>query len=121
MKMILFVLNNPAKLQDLLEAWQKAGASGATVFYSTGMGRIHQSAALRDDLPLMPSLSDFFASNTDLSRTLFTIVENDETVRRVMAATRTVVGDLYQPGTGLLVVLPVDLTDGLILCPDDQK
>jgi nitrogen regulatory protein PII len=121
MKLILFVLNDPAKLQELLEAWQKAGASGATVFYSTGMGRIHQSAALRDDLPLMPSLSDFFESNTDLSRTLFTIVKNDETVRRVMAATRTVVGDLYQPGTGLLAVLPVDLTDGLILCPDDQE
>src|SRR5512140_1284069 len=121
MKMILFVLNDHAKLQDLLEAWKEAGANGATVFYSTGMGRIHQSAALRDDLPLMPSLSDFFASNTDLSRTVFTIVKNDETVRRVMAATRTVLGDLYRPGTGLLAVLPVELTDGLILSPDDHE
>jgi nitrogen regulatory protein PII len=121
MKLILFVLNDPGKLQDLLEAWKEAGVSGATVLYSTGMGRIHQSAALRDDLPLMPSLSDFLASNTDLSRTLFTIVENDETVRHVMAATRAVVGDLYQPGAGLLVVLPVDLTDGLRLSTNNQE
>ena len=113
MKMILFVLNDPAKLQDLLEAWKGAGASGATVFYSTGMGRLNQSAALRDDLPLMPSLSDFFGSNPELNRTLFTLVKDDETVGQVITATRSVVGDLDQPKTGLLVVLPVDQTEGL--------
>jgi nitrogen regulatory protein P-II 1 len=113
MKMILFVLNDPAKMQDLLNAWKEAGATGATVFYSTGMGRIHQSAALRDDLPLMPSLSDFFTSDTELSRTLFTILKDDETVKHIIAATRSVVGDLDQPGTGLLVVLQVDQTEGL--------
>ena len=113
MKMILFVLNDPAKMQDLLNAWKEAGATGATVLYSTGMGRIHQSATLRDDLPLMPSLSDFFHQDEELSRTLFTIVKDDETVARLMTATRSVVGDLEQSGTGLLVVLPVDLTEGL--------
>ena len=113
MKMILFVLNDPAKIQDLLDAWKDAGATGATVLYSTGMGRLHQSAALRDDLPLMPSLSDFFASDAELSRTLFTILKDDETVNLVIAATRSVVGDLDQPKTGLLVVLPVDQTEGL--------
>jgi nitrogen regulatory protein P-II 1 len=113
MKMILFVLNDPSKLHDLLDAWQEAGATGATVLYSTGMGRLHQSAALRDDLPLMPSLSDFFASDAELSRTLFTILKDDEMVNHVIAATRSVVGDLDQPKTGLLVVLPVDQTEGL--------
>jgi nitrogen regulatory protein PII len=113
MKMILFVLNEPAKLQALLESWEAAGASGATVFYSSGMGRIQQSAGLRDDLPLMPSLSDFFGSNPELNRTLFTIVKDDETVRRVIAATRAVIGDLDKPNTGLLVVLPVEQADGL--------
>jgi nitrogen regulatory protein P-II 1 len=113
MKMILFVLNDPGKLQDLLNAWKEAGANGATVFSSTGMGRINQSASLREDLPLMPSLSDFFGSNPELSRTLFSIVKDDQTVRQVIAATQAVVGDLDQPKTGLLVVLPVDQTEGL--------
>ena len=71
------------------------------------------SAALRDDLPLMPSLSDFFGSNPELNRTLFTLVKDDETVGQVITATRSVVGDLDQPKTGLLVVLPVDQTEGL--------
>ena len=113
MKMILFILNDPAKVQDILDAWKEAGAGGATVLFSTGMGRISQAAALRDDLPLMPSPSDFFAVDERLSRTLFTIVKDDDTVRRILAATRSVVGDLDQPETGLLVVLPVDQTEGL--------
>jgi hypothetical protein len=113
MKMILFVLNDPAKTVDLLNAWREAGAKGATVLFSTGMGRLHQSAMLRDDLPLMPSLSDFYECDEELSRTLFTIVKDDETVARVRAATRSLVGDLDQPDTGLLVVLPVDQVEGL--------
>ena len=113
MKMILFVLNDPAKVQDLLEAWKQAGSTGATVLYSTGMGRIHLSAALREDIPLMPSPSDFYGSDEELSRTLFTIVKHDETVTKIIAATRAVIGDLDQPNTGLLVILPVEHTEGL--------
>jgi nitrogen regulatory protein PII len=113
MKMILFVLNDPAKMQDLLNAWKEAGATGATVLFSTGMGRLHQSAGLRDDLPLMPSLSDFYDSGQELSRTLFTIVKDDETVTNIIAATCAVVGDLDQPDTGLLITLPVEHAEGL--------
>ena len=77
MKMILFVLNDPAKVQDLLAAWKDAGASGATVLFSTGMGRIQQSAVLRDDLPLMPTLSDFDDCDEKLSRTIFIILRDE--------------------------------------------
>ena len=113
MKMILFVLNDPAKLLDLLNAWREAGASGATVFFSTGMGRLHQSASLRDDLPLMPSLSDFYEQNEELSRTIFTIIK-DDLVENIIGVTGQIVGDLSLPGTGILTVLPVDSVYGLI-------
>jgi nitrogen regulatory protein P-II 1 len=113
MKLILFVLNDPAKLQDLLDAWRQAGASGATVLFSTGMGRLHQSANLREDLPLMPSLSDFDDRDEKLSRTLF-IVIRDELVESIISATERVVGDLCKPRNGILVVLPADSVHGLI-------
>jgi hypothetical protein len=38
-------------------------AAKAAGYISTGMGRIHQSAGLRDDLPMMPSLSDFYGND----------------------------------------------------------
>jgi nitrogen regulatory protein PII len=113
MKMILFVLNDPTRLLDLLKAWKDAGVSGSTVLFSTGTGRLHQSIALRDDLPLMPSLSDFFVQSGDLSRTIFSIVR-DEFVERIFKVTEEIVGDLDKPGNGILVVLPVDSVHGLI-------
>ena len=113
MKMILFVLNDPARVLDLLNAWRGAGASGATVLFSTGMGRLHQSGALRDDIPLMPSLSDFYVQGDELSRTIFTVIR-DDLVERIVAVTGEIVGDLSKPGSGILIVLPLDSVHGLI-------
>lgn len=112
MKMILFVLHDSTKLLDVLDAWEQAGAGGATVLFSTGMGRIRQSRALREDLPLIPSLGDFYERQEELSRTLFSLVDDQATVERVRQATLAVVGDLGNPDTGLLVVLPVEQTEG---------
>lgn len=112
MKMILFVLHDSTKLLDLLDAWERAGAGGATVLFSTGMGRIRQSQTLREDLPLIPSLGDFYERSEELSRTLFSLVEDQSTVERVRLATIAVVGDLGGPDTGLLVVLPVEQAEG---------
>jgi nitrogen regulatory protein PII len=113
MKIILFVLNDPTKLLDLLNAWKEAGVKGATVLSSTGMGRIHQSISLRDDIPLMPSLSDFYDQNEELSRTIFTIIQ-EELADRIISVTEKIVGDLQKPGNGILVVLPIDSVHGLI-------
>jgi nitrogen regulatory protein P-II 1 len=113
MKMILFVLHDATKIHDLMSAWKESGASGATVLFSTGMGRIVQEITLRDDLPLMPSLSDFYVPSEELSRTIFTII-NDDLVERMIAVTEQIAGDLNQPGNGILVVLPIDQVRGLI-------
>ena len=59
MYLILFVLDNPDKLEDLLNAWEEAGTGGATVLVSTGMNRM-LNRGFRDDIPLMPGLDDFY-------------------------------------------------------------
>jgi len=113
MKLILFVLQDAEKLLDLLTAWKAAGVSGATVLFSTGMGRLHQNASLRDDLPLMPSLTDFYVHDETMSRTVITII-HDELVEKIISVTEQIVGDLDKPGSGILVVLPADSVHGLI-------
>jgi nitrogen regulatory protein P-II 1 len=112
MYLILFVLDNPDKLEALLNAWEKAGTSGATVLASTGMNRMLNSG-VRDDIPLMPSLEDFYKRAEDYHRTLFTIVKDDEVLQKIVDATQSVVGDLNQPNTGVLVVLPTAQVYGL--------
>jgi nitrogen regulatory protein P-II 1 len=113
MNLILFVLHDPGKLGDLLSAWKEAGVSGATVLFSTGLGRLRRTASLREDLPLMPSLEDFLPKVERLSRTVFTIIDDEQVIARVVEATKGVVGDLTQPEQGLLIVVPVAQVYGL--------
>jgi hypothetical protein len=113
MKMMLLVLHDPAKLQDVLDAWQGAGAEGVTILFSTGIGRIAQSGIMPNDLPLMPSLSNFFSGKEHSNRTLFTILKDEALLPALIEATHSVVGDFNQPNTGLLVILPVDQAEGL--------
>lgn len=104
--MIIFVLDNPDLCQDILEAWSEVGLSGITILESSGLGRVMRAGA-RDDLPLMPSLSDLFKSRETHHRTLFSVVKNQEIIEKVVEATEKIVGNLNDDNTGLLFVLPV--------------
>jgi nitrogen regulatory protein PII len=113
MYLIMFVLDDPDKLEEILEAWSEAGVNGVTVLPSTGLGRIRQGAGYRDDLPLIPALGDFYHRAEEYHRTLFTVVKGDKTVKKVVEATEAIIGDLNLPDTGMLVVLPVSQAYGL--------
>ncbi|MFC1879206.1 P-II family nitrogen regulator [Chloroflexota bacterium] len=110
--LIVFVLDNPDRCQDILEAWEAAGIRGVTILESSGLGRVRQSG-LRDDLPLMPSLSDLFKRTEMHHRTLFTVVKSQEKVDAVVEATQSIIGDLEQENTGFLFVLPVSQVYGI--------
>lgn len=119
MYLILFVLHNPDMTEDLLTAWEASGVRGVTIFPSTGLGRMRQRGPLWDDLPLIPSLRDLFRHQTEeFSRTFFSVVEDEALVDRVLAATEGVVGDLEQPDTGVLMVIPLVRAYGLSKRPD---
>lgn len=115
MYFVLFVLHDNSKLKDLLHAWEEAGVKGATVLYSTGLGRIRQNLGLMEDFPLFPSMSEITdrLECMDLNRTLFSVVESDEIVNQVLEQTQKVVGKLSKPDTGVLIVLPVVQAYGL--------
>ena len=111
MHLIVFVLDCVEQCHDLLDAWEEAGASGITILESTGMARMR--AQMRDDLPLIPSLRDMLEGQEAYHRTLMTVVPDDATVDRVIAATESVVGDLSGPSSGFLFVVPVSRAVGL--------
>lgn len=109
--LLVLVLNNLELCSPLLEAWEQAGVSGITILESSGLGRVRR--AVRDDLPLIPSLRDLLASHELHHRTIFSVIQTDETLERAIAATEQVVGDLRRQNTGLLFVLPVTRLVGL--------
>lgn len=117
--MVFFVLHDAGLLSDVLCAWKESGVRGITIMPSTGLRRLEESNALRDDIPLIPSLEDLLVDEETLNRTLFSIVENDEMVDKLVKATEAVVGDLDEPNTGILCVFPVSRVYGLNRKPED--
>ncbi|MEJ5202283.1 MAG: hypothetical protein WHV66_08610 [Anaerolineales bacterium] len=114
MYLILFVLDDTKCLEDVLQAWEECGVNGITILPSTGLAKLRQrKSALRENLPLMPSLQDIIRHAEQMNRTLFTIVEDDKMVDAVVHATQSVVGDLNEPNTGVMAVLPLARAYGL--------
>lgn len=113
MYMILFVLHNPACLKSVLNIWAETGVSGVTILPSTGLRRLTETLALRDDLPLIPSLEDLLEHEERHNRTLITVVPNDEMVDKVLKATQDLIGNLNLPNTGIMAVLPLARAYGL--------
>jgi nitrogen regulatory protein PII len=113
MYLILLVINDPDRLEDLLIAWEEVGVPSATVLFSTGMGRIRKLEGWRDDMPLIPSLRDFYEGPENMNRTIFATASDEAQVDAVVAATHKIVGDLDKSKTGLLLVLPVARAYGI--------
>ena len=104
--LVVFVLDNPDLCQDVLNAWENAGAKGITILESTGIGRVRQ-AGIRDDLPLMPSLSDLFKSAETHNRTLFSVVDDLDIAHALVKAAQDTVGGIEKPNSGLLFIAPL--------------
>ena len=117
--MIWFVLHDASLLAEVLEAWKETGVLGITILPSTGLRRLEANDSLREDIPLIPSIEDLVTNEEILNRTLFTIVDNDTLVDKVVEATQRVVGDLNEPNTGILCVIPLGKVYGLNRKPQD--
>ncbi len=112
MLQIVFVLDNPALLNDVLEAWATAGVQGVTIIESTGVHRVRGRVSTQD-VPLMLGLSRLLRTDQVGHNTIFAVVEDMATVERVKAVTEAVVGDLSGPNTGVLFAVPVAAAWGL--------
>ena len=112
----MVVLNDVSQLDALLDAWSDAGAKGITVLHSTGMERLRGGGS-RDDTPLFPSLRNLLERDDLHHRTLFTVVDDDALVDRLIAAAQAIVGDLNLANTGILFTVPVGRAIGLERVP----
>jgi len=108
MKLLVFVLNREELLEEVLEAFAEAEVPGATVLDSEGMGRL-----LTFEVPLFADFKKFMKGNKPYNKTVFSVLDDDEKVKKLEALIENVCGDLSKPGTGILFTLPVDYAKGL--------
>ena len=102
--LLVAVIDDAAKVWDVLEAWENLGVGDATIFESTGL---HRAIGLRDDLPLFPSMHDLLQDTEAHHSTLWAVVPDGVDVQAIMRATEAVVGPLDEPHAGIMFTLPV--------------
>lgn len=110
MYMIMFVLDDPAKLDALLERWYEIGIGGVTITESTG---IHRRRVQRAKLHLTFLMEPVSVGGEEGNYTLFTLVPDQATVAKCLAATEEVVGDLDDPNTGVFSAWPLAAVKGV--------
>jgi nitrogen regulatory protein PII len=103
--LVVMIVENIDHCPDILDAWEEIGVLGVTLLASTGLGKIRR-AGLRDDLPLMPSLQDLIEGEETQNRTLLSVVDSQELVDKMVSAAQKVIGNLDDPHTGFLFVVP---------------
>jgi nitrogen regulatory protein P-II 1 len=111
--LVVFIVDDPDDCSPVLESWEAEGVTGVTILESTGLGRLKR-AGLRDDLPLMPSMRDLLQGKEVHHRTLLSVVEDQETVDKMVAIAQNKLGDLSRPNTGFLFVVPVLQVYGIL-------
>ncbi len=110
MYMLLMVLDDSARLKEVLEAWAGAGIDGITILESTGMNRL----LLRTQAhAMMAGFSQLLAPHPVGHNTIFAVVDNQEVALAAVAATEGILGSLDGPDTGLVVLLPLVRAWGL--------
>lgn len=112
MHIIFFVLDDPKKLDKILEAWQKVGIRGVTIIESTGVQR---RTSQKERIPMRFSgfIPELVVGGEEGNLTLFTIVRNEHKIAKCIQAIESIVGDLNEPNTGILASWPLSHIKGL--------
>lgn len=114
MYMIMYVLDNPDLLDQLLESWEAAGIRGATIVESTGIQRLRGKHV---------PMRYFFQPTGAIEAghlTLFVIVESEKMVQDCLHATEQIVINLEDSNTGIFAAWPLTVVRGMSSHPQEE-
>ena len=112
MHVLFLVLNATEYLDDILAAFVDVGVKGATILDSQGMASAIVSN-LDKQVPLFGSLKNFLNNSRPYNKTVFAVIENKELLDEAIEAVKNTVGDISQPGIGLMFSIPIGAVYGL--------
>ena len=108
MQLLIAVINQEEKLDEILTGFLELGITGATVIRSEGMGRV-----LSHDIPIFAGLHSLVARTRPNNQTIFSVIRDDAQVDGALALLQQICGDLNDPATGIAFTLPVNRVVGL--------
>ncbi len=104
MYLLVMVLDDTSRLNDVLHAWEAAGVRGVTILESTGLARTLERHQARG---AFVGLGTVFGGGRIGHNTLFAVIQDIDVAESVSERVRSILGDLNQPNTGILFVVPV--------------
>lgn len=108
MQLLIAVINQEGKLDEILSGFLELGITGATVIQSEGMARV-----LSQDVPIFAGLQSLLSRSRPQNQTIFSIIREDSKVDGAIAVLQRACGNLDDPATGIAVTLPVNRVVGL--------
>ena len=106
-RLLVAVINDPEKVDEILAGFLELGITGATVISSEGMGSV-----LSHDIPIFAGLQTLISGSRPQNRMIFSVISEDK-VDPVVALMQDVTGNFDAPATGIMFTLPVDRVVGL--------
>ena len=108
MQLLVAVINQEEKLDEILSGFLELGITGATIIASEGMGRV-----LSHDIPIFAGLQTLLARSRPQNQTIFSVIKEDEKVDGAIALLQEICGNLENPATGIAFTVPVTRVVGL--------
>jgi len=108
--MLMMVLDDSARLNEVLQAWIESGVKGITILESTGVNRLLPRESAN---PMFAGFAQLFGSGRVGHNTLFAVIDDLDTADTAVSATERILGDLTKPHTGIIFALPIVKTWGL--------
>lgn len=108
MHLLVAVINQEEKLDEILSGFLELGITGATIIGSEGMGRV-----LSHDIPIFAGLQTLIARSRPQNQTIFSVIKDEEKAEGAIALLQEICGDLDDPATGIVFTIPVDRVIGL--------
>lgn len=104
MKLLIVIVEDPDKIEPLMDSWYENNISGATIIDSRGMGHV-----IADNYSIFSRFSDLTGARGGSyhNNVIFTVIEKEEVLEKAIESVYKIIGDLDEPDTGMLFTLPI--------------
>jgi nitrogen regulatory protein PII len=108
MTLLVFICNQPEKLEEILEGFVEIGVTGATIVDTVGMGRL-----LSSEVPIFAGFRSMFRGASATNKTIMSVIDDPAKVEEAYAIVEEAVGSLSDPGAGIVFTIPIENVKGL--------
>ncbi|KEZ85732.1 hypothetical protein IO99_13080 [Clostridium sulfidigenes] len=108
MEVLIFVLNDPRDLEEIMVEFTNIGISGSTIIDTVGMANILSSC---EDASMFSSLQLLLNKGRSSNKTVFTVLKK-ERIEQALEIINKVTGGLNGPGNGIAFTIPVNRVFG---------